>query len=767
MANDSGDEGKTGDNTESNTRDLEDPTHEVESTPDRLLGPALVRPHESGVHVLFRLRSGSLEGALAQRFGSQYSKPQLSQKKPAPAMVLGPISIEEARELAKSKDLTMGDHMIRSFDRWKTVRTEFPDLSTAFSGLDDVTATATASIGGGSFGETDAPAAPADEAGLPAPGSLLPEDSSRILSPAPSSLEEVTPSPSLDDIDPKLLEIDEVPSVSTDTQAELNLMIEEDIPVTPKARTASTLEVESPETPESPDPSPAGNSPVSPPQSPVVSGPVRPAAPSFDASKARAPSSPHNLPPLVNVNARSNPNLQIRTKAPPPFPLKSVMTAAVVLLSIAGVTIGMKQGAGRNVLPTTTSPVANDLQAPKPVLEWPEDLKELSSDTLFSQDDAVVKKIRPILSSYEKGNTRFSVSDLETLKSYSQAGTSSWEARRLAANQLAVHFVSAQKSNEAKAILSPIYEGSSSDPTTLMNLSLIHLVEGDSKAARQIGEIALRLSPSDLRWMASTILGMIDGSSGAKAEDLEKNFSKALESSTNNPFVYGVWIQQLIKVDPKGKGKIPELIREALWADPDRLLDSPIPAPLAGHIVLAESLDGLSKAYDWSDSKLKPGQIAFGRWLVDARSRSNPVSQPLSQVTDILATEDDLLSQMLYAYTLEEVGRIDEASEVLSRLLALVDKDRKFQSSWPWSFAGDLQFARGRFDQALLHYQAALDRNHSDASALVGLALTFREKGSFPEARQKLKEALAQDPAFIPARLRMTRLRWHHPFSSK
>lgn len=391
---------------------------------------------------------------------------------------------------------------------------------------------------------------------------------------------------------------------------------------------------------------------------------------------------------------------------------------------------------------------------------WPPQLQPRSLTSLYDdQGSPLLEKLRPILQAYQNGATVLSSHDELTLKGIADPASASWEARKLAANQLMVFYLAKSRLGDARRILQPIVDAVPTDPTTLLNDAILKFAEGDLSSAREAAGVAVRLSPPGQIWVAHSLLGMIHGATG-RNDEAEKSFQNALLRSSNNPYIYGMWVQSLMRNEgTSNKSRIPQLLREALWADPDRLLDSPIRAPLAGHILMAEALAGLRKGVEVYSSLFSVGQIAFFRSL-EARSFSNPLSDNLTKTKDLLSRDPNAQSQLIYAYLLNEEGKTEQASDVLSRVIPLLET-QKVMSSWPWTFAGDVQRARGQEDRALIFYQAALSRNPQDPAAVLGLALNLREAGDFKAAQQKLAESLALDPLFIPALLRTSRFDWH------
>jgi tetratricopeptide (TPR) repeat protein len=390
--------------------------------------------------------------------------------------------------------------------------------------------------------------------------------------------------------------------------------------------------------------------------------------------------------------------------------------------------------------------------------QWPLNLQPLSLDSLYQEDSPVMKRIRPLMRAYEAGITSFSSADEILLRRIADPASSSWVARKIASNQLAVHYLSRGDTPKAREVLLPILQEAPDDFPTLVNTALIDISEGKMSQARETLRVAFRID-KDMHWLTLSLLGMLEGLSDRWA-DANKNFEGAVARNPNNPYILGLWLQTLLK---QGKGvrfQIQKLVEDALWSDPDTLVDSPIPAPLAGHFFYSEALEGLIRGGESLGNALSPAKLSYLRWLKGRVFSFSPLTQPLPQVMKELELDDDLQAQVLYAYTLKEQQRFDESAAVLTKVLPLVEDKKITKSSWPWTLAGDVALVRGRYDQAITLFQSALNRNNFDYSAVHGLALTLRDRGQYADAVQKLKEALSLQPNFMPSKLRMTRFEW-------
>lgn len=391
--------------------------------------------------------------------------------------------------------------------------------------------------------------------------------------------------------------------------------------------------------------------------------------------------------------------------------------------------------------------------------EWPASLKPRTLESLYSDENPMIRKVRPVLRAYEAGVTVLNQGDELLLRRYADPASANWEVRKLASNQLAVHMMVRSDLERAKSFLRPILQADAGDFDTLVNLSLVDIWEGRFASAREALRVASRINP-EMRWLTLALLGVVEGNSD-RWPAATSSFEDSLKAQPNNPYIQGLWLQTLMKSDKSARGQVQKLVSEALWSDPDSLIDSPLAAPLASHLVHSEALDGLLRgAESLGASDLSAGQLAYVRWLKGRATGFSTSTPSLAQVVTGLENEESLQSQVLFAYALKEQGRFEEASQVLTKVLPLIESQGLTSSSWPWTLAGDVQLARSRYDQSILFYQGALNRNNLDYAAVYGLAMTLRDRGQYVEAEQKIREAQSLQPAFMPARLRVSRLEW-------
>lgn len=389
--------------------------------------------------------------------------------------------------------------------------------------------------------------------------------------------------------------------------------------------------------------------------------------------------------------------------------------------------------------------------------EWPPELRPRKPIAIHESDSPLLRKIRPILSAYEGGVTTISRSDEYLLRRLASPASASWEVRKMAANQLAVFWLSRSRINDAKEILRPILVSDPGDFTTLVNKAVIHLAESKLDEARESLKVSLRLS-SNLQWLSMGLLGYVEGLAG-RWKDANQYFLDALNRYPNNPYIYGLWLRVLLRQAQGTDEQIAGLVENFFWGNPDVLIDAPIPAPLASYIVKSEALEGLEEAVSKVRGKVGSGRFAFAQWLKGRSVGFGALTQPVDSVRESLGAEESLQSQALYAYLLARADRFEEAAQVLARILPLVEGE-DVESSWIWTLAGDVQVERSQVDQAILYYQAALNRNNYDYAAVHGLGLMLRERGQYNVALQKIEESQSLRPSFAPAILRISRFEW-------
>lgn len=389
--------------------------------------------------------------------------------------------------------------------------------------------------------------------------------------------------------------------------------------------------------------------------------------------------------------------------------------------------------------------------------EWPPELRPRSPSALHDEDSPLMRKIRPILSAYEGGVTTISRSDEYLLRRLASPASASWEVRKMAANQLAVFWLSRSRIEDAKEILRPILVSDPGDFTTLVNKAVIHLAESNLDEARESLKVSLRLS-SDLQWLSMSLLGYVEGLS-SRWKEANQYFLDAINRYPNNPYIYGLWLRVLLRKAQGSDEQIVGLIEGFFWGNPDVLIDAPIPAPLASYIVKSEALEGLGEAVSKVRDQIGSGRVALAQWLKGRSVGFGSLTQPVDSVRESLGAEEDLQSQALYAYLLARDNRYEEAAQVLARVLPLVEEGNT-SSSWIWTLAGDIQVERSQVDQAILYYQAALNRNNYDYAAVHGLGLMLRERGQYNVALQKIEESESMRPSFVPATLRISRFEW-------
>ena len=397
--------------------------------------------------------------------------------------------------------------------------------------------------------------------------------------------------------------------------------------------------------------------------------------------------------------------------------------------------------------------------------DWPEYLQAKPFEERSASQSPLLAKVNPILEAYEKGARVISEPDLKLLRILAAPGSASLEARVISTNLLASLALSRSQTDEARRLLDKLLEIVPTDTTTLINRALTYLVSREYKEAKEVTSTALRLCRGQSCWVSRAMLGLIAAEEGRWVES-DENFRSALEASRGNMWVMGLWMRSLNSAPKElAKNKSTLLLTESLVLDPDLMIDSPLTAPLATQIFLTEVLRGFRNALSEAPNALTGGQTKYLEFIL-SRLELNPLASSAQEALDVLKGETSALSQLAASYLEKEDAHFDRAAEIISKTLSRLSGS-SIKSSWPWSFAGDIQRTRGLYDQAIIFYEGALSRNPRDVNAVFGLALILRDKKDYKSAYQKIEEAQSLDPDYVPAQLRRDRFDWENHWLSK
>ncbi|NCN26864.1 tetratricopeptide repeat protein [bacterium] len=396
----------------------------------------------------------------------------------------------------------------------------------------------------------------------------------------------------------------------------------------------------------------------------------------------------------------------------------------------------------------------------KRIAMLPDNLKPKPVSNLFDGQSVLQRKLRPYMESYERGSLYLNQEAIRVIEGISSPASASFQARVSATNLLAVQAIGKAQYTEARRLLSPILIAAPTDVVSLLNSAILELASGNLPEARRLAVSAQRLCGSPHCWLAYSLLGTIEAQQG-RYEQSKLLFDSAL-ASNQNILVYGMWMATFEEAPRNLQVKLDALLKRAIWTDPDRHLDSPLRAPVALHWVYSVASDGWRSASGFT-SALSSGQKKYVQWLLGSNPFV-PLTESLEAVAKDLAREESSLSQTLYAYVLKELGKFEDASQVLSRSIQLVDYSQT-RSSWPWTLAGNVNEEREMIDQAIYYYQNALSRNPRDVNSIYGLAVSMRDKEDYNGALQKIAEVLRLDPSYAPAILRLRRLEWHRKWN--
>lgn len=713
---------------------------------EKLLGPRALR------------RGAGSEAVALLKFHHQKLKPELLSllgvsKSPIFGVremfvVLGPVPFEKIKAVLTEGHLKMSDVMIKGFDRWKSCKVYFPDLEIGgFESKEDTfTQTDTASASGMSFEETQTESQNFDSQGL------VPQNPSIDLKMAQR----------LEEIEGEVLEVEKVPD-----------------PLESKAAQS------------------AGPDPFEAIHKKEIFGESSAAQ---AATGGRGAVESKTLPPRKLAQPRRS-----ELKAIPPIRAstrgdrvsrQSYLIVALMGAVVAGAYIYLNVKAPSAVVAPVSVPAdssVGDLARPQqgtPVsssiteddARWPNDLRPIAVDRLYENGEAsdrIVSNIRRILNDYRKNGARiFAKNDEEYLLRQSQPGAASPEGQVLALNSLAVHYLNQRNPNAAYQKLKQFVDDESAlDLVSLVNLGVSMYESGAAydqakpylaSALRQAADLPKIpiFYPTSLQAFYK-----IKGFADPRYNEIDSEFMAIEQKSGSNPHFYGMWIRALQKLKMPPKERIQQLLVKALWSDPDRIFDSSFEnIPLARQWFIGEAFEGLRLAASQSECKLSRGQKEFLNLMMATRSSPSELPKMVApEVKELLDREriKQPLSALLFAYLLKEESKFSEAAAALSLMIQdPSENDMLSESSYAYSFAGELAMYSGKFDDAKLYFEKAL-KNPYEVSALWGVTLLAREAGltvgvkAIAESEAKLAETLSADRSFLPALLRRERLTWH------
>ncbi len=471
------------------------------------------------------------------------------------------------------------------------------------------------------------------------------------------------------------------------------------------------------------------------------------------------------------INQKSASDSSDRVKAVPP-PLSPTFIAGIVFVGVITIVGIFYVGGGKfrknstvNYEPIKSVPTQNVEITPSPgvVLEsdWPANLRPLSYEEIKSGSEFRLKSVASVLSSFERGMRTLDERDSVTLRRAADPGAASFDGRKVASNLLAAFLFLDQKNlKEARALLEGARELDPKDPITLINLGLLEYSERNYPAAIENFQIVYRLRRDAYDWLMSSLIGLALFEQG-KNEEANQNFNEALNRRPSNPIIYGLWIKGLLGNKKAVSSEVNALLQKALWSDFDILRDSPLPAPIFIPYIDVLYDEGWAKALKMPGLNLSAGKKLFIEWF---QARDRPTGKVWNDLRELLVRDDDVQSKFLLAYMLKESGRSEEAGDVLLKSIGALSGERTLVGSAPWSFAGELLLRRGSIDEAARYFNAALEKNQTDAAALNGLAVIARSLGNYSTAEQKFDEASSLDHFFIPAKMRVSRSKWQDRF---
>jgi len=697
------------------------------------------------------LRKGSFSDSLylvkmpEHRLSSDLEKVLNLATSPARSMnemwvILGPISGEQIKAHLSNGNIRSQDVMLKSFDRWKSCKSFFPDLpKNVFAEEDTGTNTDTSSASGLKFDSTQT-----ESEGIEIQGESF--------------------------VDP---ERDAGELVSFKSQGD------------------EALEVELPAEETSFE--------VDPVDAPKVFDPIHRNEVFSDRKAQHFKNSSNQVPPKERVSSPIKQKYLEQNDLKSQSTRPSLFTLFLLGLVILGgayifwqnrqsgkslpLTNGGSQPDDKNIVtPQSDIPVKMESKLTEDTSTLSKSLKPLSLEQVYQVldgDENIVKRIRGILNAYRLKRTPFfEREDEEFLQGQSQAGSASLLGQELALNGLAVHYIDSKDSPRALKMLEQFVDDENSlDSATHLNLAISMYESGEnyerakrflSTADREVAKSRVPpVFPSALH-----ALYKIKSTSDIRAADVEKDFITHEKKFQSNPLFYGLWIRALQKIRNPPKDHIQELLMKALWADLDRVHDSSFDyVPIARQWFVREAFAGLSLAAEAVDSRLTQAQKKFVKEFVAMRSQAYEfpkISQKdLARQLDVERVVHPL-SALLFAYLKKEEGDIEVSYEAMQKLFKDPEKNKYLgESSYAYSFAGELASYLGKFQDATVYFDLAL-KNEYESSALWGKAMLTREsivrnqvnKGSEGEVEAYLAGSLSADSSFFPALLRRERLTW-------
>lgn len=388
---------------------------------------------------------------------------------------------------------------------------------------------------------------------------------------------------------------------------------------------------------------------------------------------------------------------------------------------------------------------------------WPESLQPKDLVLLFTKDDKVVGTIRDLLLRFQYQNIEFSASELKRLKRAANPASASLQGQMYANNVIALLDLWNGNPKQAKQKLTILAKSTKNDYATLFNLAVVNLNLKKYSAALVNLDAADKKYRRFKPWHSLALRGYVSLVKGQHYLAM-KYYQRALKSSPNNPVIYGMWLQ-LMKNKSIREVNTSSLIRDLLWADPDKLIDSPVAAPIGVRQLLKIAEEGM----DWTIERLESQkQIAFAEYLKWQKKKVIYYEDiaPSKKLQRTLFARNDIQSRILESYILIDQN---DNRQALTKLYAYMLDFKKADPgySWPWTVIGDIYLSNSEFELAKDAYKKAIKIKDRDVAAIQGFAISERAIGNYDSAKKRILDVRRIDSNFIPTRLNISRTEWH------
>jgi len=294
------------------------------------------------------------------------------------------------------------------------------------------------------------------------------------------------------------------------------------------------------------------------------------------------------------------------------------------------------------------------------------------------------------------------------------------------------------------------------DPDVFNSLAVLLYKSGDRAAATEIFRNAAHIAPNDYRIWNN--LGVVLAEQG---RPLEAQFAFRKSAALNPTSAEPLYNQGLALQRAGNQKEAEQSFRLAIKRDPD-MADA---LAQLGVLLLESGRREESRACLERGWKLDPASsvvlYGLGRWY-------QAVDQPLTaaayfgRACQIQMGNARLLRAFIEAGTSpgvkdssklslpEPIGELGSFGQVAGELLDQALKDNPNDSSI-WNLKGLFMYRRGKHEEALNCFQAAVNYRPGNFEARSNLGQVNLELGQFPQAERELRRAISINPRYAPA----------------